>query len=167
MRRFQIWAWRYIPGVHPGIESFILRADGEGLSELEEHLARCAQCRRHAELLQTAVRCAHEGERADAISTTPLLNETFRNVQLHMRAWCSLGGLTPGRQSAGRRRGHSGLSKAVEFYFGKETARRIECCPRWGAADHPLTAITNPLFKAFLGTIAADAVARQIATSTM
>jgi hypothetical protein len=78
-----------------------------------------------------------------------------------MRAWCSLGGfagesrLRTGRQSPQ-------LARAIEFYFGKEAASRIDDCRNWRTADHHLIPVTRSLFNAFLGRKAADALVVKI-----
>ena len=166
MGRLQDCAWRYVPGMHPGMERLIKRADGEHSPALEAHLMRCAPCRENAESLRRAVCAARDGERGAGGHTAPLLQELFSNLQLQMRAWYSLDELLPQRQSHERVLRRSGISKAVEFYFGKEIARRLQSCTRWDEADHTSTAITAPLFKAFLGRRAAEAVASRIAGAT-
>lgn len=149
MTQFQLWACRYIPGVHPGIESLISRADGRQSRELDAHLARCRRCRLNAERLCAAVVAGREDKQACHNGANAVLNEIFGNLQLQMRAWCSLGGRT--------RQQH--WINALEFYFGKEIARQ--------AGDCGVPPATKPLFHVFLGRKAAEAVARQIASAAM
>ena len=149
--------WLYIPGAHPRMESLILHAEGSKCRSLERHLQRCARCREAAALLKGAVQPSREPEPCDA----QLLSEIFENLQLQMRAWCSLAGFTAGTRT--RKRRFPRLMEAIEFYFGKEAAIRIDGCARWNAADHwELIPVTRPLFNTFLGRKAADALVQKI-----
>ncbi|MGH9612365.1 MAG: hypothetical protein ACRD4P_04725 [Bryobacteraceae bacterium] len=138
----------------------VLRADGYRCRHIEAHLVRCAGCRRDAERLVAA--CRVENHEAH------LLDEIFENLQVRMQAWCSLGGLPGGHQFLGvrRRKAAEDLVDAIELYFGKEAARRIACSAGWDVPDRRLIPVAKPLFSAFLGKRAADALASRIANAT-
>lgn len=162
MKRFRLWACAHIPGVHPGMERLILRADGAQSPEVEAHLAGCRRCQIKAEFFRSAVEAANQYDS----TATVVLEETWRNLQLQMRAWCLLGGLTARQKRRDRGSHTSRLSEAVEFYFGKEAARRIETGARWDAADCASIPMTKPLFSAFLGRKAAEALTHRISSAT-
>ncbi len=147
LRGFKHWACRYIPGPHPSMESLVVRADGRQCPELEAHLAKCPRCNEDAELLRAAVEAGRDDKQSGHKRASAVLNEVFGNLQTQMRAWCCLGG----------RQQH--WMTALEFYFGKEISRQ--------AGDCGVPPATKPLFHAFLGRKAADAVARQIASAAI
>lgn len=166
MSRFSSWMYRHVPGLHPGMDLLISYAEGCSSGVIDAHIAHCERCGRTAQLIASAIRAAREPRQASASITEPLLHETLDQLRLQMRAWCSVGGLEQRERHASRALPHSHVAKALEFYFGKQVADRMGSCTWWEAAGHPLTAVTNPMFKAFLGKRAADAVARQIASPT-
>jgi len=156
MRRARAWASRWIPGVHPGIELLALRAEGVRHRAVDAHVRRCRKCRHEADLIAAARsrRCA-----------TEVPGDLFENLQLGIRAWCSLSGVgdaaTDGAPAA-----RAELSDAMETYFGKEAARRIRGCIRSEAPEARLAPATRPLFNSFLGRRAADALVSRIAGAT-
>jgi len=165
MRRFRLWAARHFPAVHPAMESLLSHADGRRDSSVEAHLARCAQCRQKTSLLCAAVKAARGQSQTDQYRTAQLLNETFGNLQIQMQAWTSLRGTASERPFA-RGVQVSQLSKALEFYFGREAARRLQQSGRWDPADIRLVPLSKPLFSTFLGRKAADALVHRIAAAT-
>jgi hypothetical protein len=146
MTGFKHWAWRYIPGAHPGIDRLILWADGVPSPELEPHLARCAECSGKAKLLRAAI-AVGKGKQPGDDRADRLLHEVFDRLQVQMRAWRSLSG------------SQQHWVNALEFYFGKEMARQ--------AGDDPTEMATTSLLHAFLGRKAGDAVVRRIAGAAL
>jgi anti-sigma factor RsiW len=142
MNRWKRWFWRYVSGVHPGMERLVLWADGVPCPDVEAHLAACHRCSRNAALLRAAVAAGCREGQAGNHAAHPVLDEIFDALQEQMRAW---------RFSAEREQ-HWG--SALEFYFGKKLARQ-------GGSDRIVPA-SQVLFNAFLGRRAADALARQI-----
>lgn len=152
------WFSRFLPWVHPGIQSLLLRADGYRSPCVEAHLVRCRSCREEAELLRRAVKAGRNKS-----APAPPLDEIFDGLKLRVAAWCSLGGLAPARQARTAFPVHSGLKEAVELYFGKEASRRLQHFEPWDAPPVGLIATAKPLFSAFLGSEAADMLTRRIA----
>ena len=140
-------------------------ADGRRDSSVDVHLARCTQCRQKTSLLCAAVKAARCQNQTDQYRTAQLLRETFGDLQIQMQAWTSLRGMAFERPLPGGVQG-SQLSKAIEFYFGKEAARRLQQSGRWDTADIRLVPLSKPLFSTFLGRKAADALVNRIATAT-
>jgi hypothetical protein len=89
-------------------------------------------------------------------------HETLEHLQVSMRAWRSLAGLSfSGRTQQGRTAGSgSTLLQAVKIYFGEEAARRIEDSAPANSVH--LVPATKQLFATFLGRRAADALASRI-----
>ncbi len=137
MRQLQLLASNYIPGIHPGMEDLLLWADGGLIARVERHLARCSRCRDQALLLRAASRSAKRTGTGDA--TDLHLRQVFENLQQQIQTWC-------GPSPAPR------IAAALAFYFGDEAARRLDLIPA-----------TKPLFSAFLGKRAADALAHKLA----
>ncbi len=161
MKQLQLFASNYIPGIHPGMENLIRWADGERLPGVERHLARCARCRHHAQLLRSATASANQALAGSESAAAPHVKRVFENLQLQMKTWCSLRALSESR--VGEPRQAPRIAGALAFYFGKEAARRIEHSARWDDGDACLIPATKPLFSAFLGKKAADALAHKLA----
>ena len=152
MIRLRAWACAVIPGMHPGLDLLVMRAEGSRWWSVETHVARCARCRENANRI-------HAAEPAGGLAA----DRTFEHLQLRMRAWRSLAGLTHSAESQAREGDSSGtrLAQAIEVYFGREAARRIQRVTR-GNERPPVIPAAKPLFAAFLGRRAADALARKI-----
>jgi len=155
--------WPYFPGMHPGMESLIMHADGKPIRPVQRHLARCAYCRETAQALSAAVRHAEEGGASDRTRSAILLQEAYEDLCTQIQTWRSLGGSAPAHRMRSRHRGSLRLLAALEFYFGVETARRMEHASRWDAPEKHLVSSTKPFFTAFLGRKAAEALAQEIA----
>lgn len=151
------WFSHFLPWVHPGIESLLLRAEGHRLPHVEAHLVRCRSCREEAQLLLHAI----QSSRCEPAMTPPL-DEVFQGLELRVAAWCSLGELAPRRGARTARSVHSGLTEALELYFGKEVSQRLQHSRPWDAPSVGLIATAKPLFSAFLGSDAADALTQRI-----
>jgi hypothetical protein len=155
--------WRYFPGMHPGMESLLLQADGRTVRPVQRHLARCAYCRETAQALSAAVQQAHEVGELNRTRSAVLLQDAYENLCTQIQAWRSLSESAPAHRVRGSHRSSRHLLAALEFYFGVETARRMEQATRWNAPDKHLVSSTKPFFTAFLGRKAAEALAEQIA----
>lgn len=143
-----------LPWVHPGIGSLLRRADGHRSSRIERHLSRCRRCQEQAALMEDAARRSR--------LCGPALDDLFDSIDLCIQAWCSLAGFDNGRVP---RRAHvvnRELARALELYFGSETARRIQSCDRGNASAQRMAPVTRPLFAAFLGQKAAESLASRI-----
>jgi hypothetical protein len=151
MSRLRAWACAFVPGVHPGLDALVLRCEGLRCWPVEFHLERCAGC------LETARR-VQISEQAGGLAP----HETLAHLQLSMRAWRSLAGLSFGGRTGQGRAAGSGrtLLQAVKLYFGEEAARRLEHSAPVNSV-HLLPA-TKQLFATFLGRKAADALASRI-----
>lgn len=166
MRRFGEMlknTWRYFPGMHPGMESLLLHADGQTIRAVQKHLARCAYCRETAQALSAAVQQTHEDGGLNRARSAILLQDAYENLCTQIQAWRSLSESAPAHRIRSSHRGSRRLVAALEFYFGVETARRMEHAARWDAPDKHLVSSTKRFFTAFLGRKAAEALAEQIA----
>lgn len=159
MKSLRIWCSHFLPWVHPGIESLLQHAEGHRSVHVEAHLACCATCRDEAELLAGAIRAA----RAPASPNGPPLEEVFDVLQRRVAAWCSLGRSATRRQPGTSQPRHPGLAAALELYFGNEVSSRLQRSEPWNAPPVGLISAAKPLFSAFLGREAADALTRRIA----
>ena len=151
MNRLRAWACAFVPGVHPGLDALVLRCEGLRCWPVEFHLERCAACRETARRVQVS-------EQAGGLAPS----DTLEHLQFGMRTWRSLAGLSfSGETQEGRSAGSGRtLLQAVELYFGKEAARRIQdSAPPDGMH---LVPATRQLFATFLGRKAADALASRI-----
>lgn len=139
------WLVRFtLPWFHPAVADLVDWADevvGPD-NRTDRHLKRCAPCRVKAQLIRGAAQKARGHGSAD-----PMLAGTLDRLQARMR----------NRRSPVEER----LTIAVETYFGREAVHRMPA-----AADAPgrhRVLRMKPLFSAFLGASAADALAEQIA----
>jgi len=155
MSRFRAWACAFMPGIHPGLDTLVLRCEGWRCWSVEFHLERCAACLETARRVQIS---------EDAGGLAP--HETLEYLQLGMRTWRALAGLTFGPRTGQERREASGrtLLQAIELYFGKEAARRIQASAP--ANSSHLTPAMKQLFATFLGRKAAEALAARIGRMT-
>ena len=144
----------FLPWVHPGMGSLLRRADGHRSRVMERHLSRCRRCREQAALMEDAARRPRPCE--------PLLDDLFDSIDLRIQAWCSLAGFDTGRLPRGAHVVNRELARALELYFGSETARRIQACNRGNASAQRMAPVTRPLFAAFLGQKAAESLASRI-----
>ena len=155
MSRLRAWACALFPGVHPGLDVLVLRSEGLRWWPVEFHLDRCPVCTATIRRLRIA----------EATGGLPP-GETLECLQLGMHTWRSLAGLT---FTARSRQGHAAgsgrtLLRAIELYFGKEAARRIQDSAPANSSN--LVASTKQLFATFLGRRAADALASRIGRTT-
>jgi hypothetical protein len=144
-----------VPGIHPGLDLLVLRSEGLRWWPVEFHIGRCTACLQAARRVQIS-------EEAGALAP----HETLEYLQLGMRTWRALAGLTFGPRTRQERRAGSGrtLLQAVELYFGKEAARRIQDSAP--ANSSHLAPAMKQLFATFLGRKAAEALATRIGRTT-
>jgi hypothetical protein len=160
VKRIRAWMLRRLPGFHPRMDELLAWADATATGrELLPHLTRCRRCRETALRIRCAVARA-----ADQAAPVPALDETLDELQIRMQAWTSLSEAVSIRRAAplGCRTAHRQYS-ALETYFGTETADRVLHSARRDTTDHRLMPAAEPLFHAFLGRRAAEALVRQIA----
>ena len=148
----------FIPWIHPGMGSLLRRADGHRSSRMERHLSRCRRCQEQAALMEDAARRPRPCE--------PVLDDLFDSIDLRIQAWCSLAGFDIGRLPRGGHVVNRELARALELYFGSETARRIQSCGRGNASAQGMVPVTRPLFASFLGHKAAESLASRISGAT-
>ncbi len=168
MTRLRAWMWQVVPGFHPGMESILewadaragssSRAAGADLRAVAVHLARCRHCR------ETAARIGIALAGRVAKPAPAALHSAYEHLLVRMQAWSSLNGsVTAARAGKPRGEAASRHFNALEVYFGKGTADRIRRAVRRDASDRHIVPVVEPLFHAFLGRRAAEALARQIA----
>jgi hypothetical protein len=143
------------PRIHPPMEDLVEWADGSAQPGTGRHLERCAVCRAHA----LSIRRASQKAREDEIGPSELsaLALALARLQTRMRAW-------PGNwQRHARNPAHARLTRTIELYFGREAASRMAKASGGSEPERHLVQVMKPMFSAFLGAAAADALAEQIA----
>jgi len=141
--------------IHPPMEDLVGWADGTAHPGTDRHLERCAVCRAHA----LRIRYASQKARDDEIGAGELsaLTIAFERLQTRMRAW-------PGtRQRHARNPVHARVTRTIEFYFGRVAASRLVNASGGKEPERHLVLVMKPMFSAFLGAAAADALVKQIA----
>ncbi len=163
-----------LPGFHPavydllewvGAETHPLSQDATGSShrKIALHLVRCERCRDTAARLRVAIAVPAESHASESLARERCIEDVFERLQARMQAWNSLSGVaTAPRVLPVRTRAVHRQYRALELYFGRGTAERIAHSGRRGTYRHLLPA-AEPLFHAFLGRRAAEALTRQIA----
>lgn len=144
MTRLRSWTSRFASWAHPDVESLLLWAEGESRPRVEAHLAWCGNCREHAALLRDNLQTSSLDE-----TTTALVEDLFETLQLRMRA------VGDGRHD---------VTAAVEHYFGKQAVSTLASSSHRDASGVRLMSTAQPLFNAFLGRKAADALTRRLAS---
>jgi hypothetical protein len=141
------------------MEELIAWADAAaGAREVARHLLGCPRCR------ETALRIRMSAGVPEEAAHDAALGETFDHLHVRMQAWNSLSGASTARHILPlRARSAHRQYSALEVYFGKETADRIIHSARRDSSDRRLMPAAEPLFHAFLGRRAAEALVRQIA----
>lgn len=139
------------------MEDLVEWADGTAYpgTDTGRHLARCAVCRVQA----LRIRRASQKAREDEIGAGELsaLGIAFERLQARMRAW-------PGNwQRHARDPAQARLTRTIELYFGREAASRLAQASGGSEPERHLVQVMKPMFSAFLGAAAADALAEQIA----
>ena len=128
---------------HPDLESLVEWADGQAGPRIVDHLARCRTCWEQGLRIRDSVQAARRGEIPERT-----LDEVLRLLHLRMSA---------------ARSGVSDVAAALEHYFGKQALRELESSTRRDASPKTLLSGATPLFHAFLGRKAADALANRLA----
>jgi hypothetical protein len=137
------------------MDELVAWADRTAGGALTPHLTRCRRCRKVA----VAMRLAQAGR----VEHANVLDETFEQLQIRMRVWTALSeDASAGLAAPLRTRAAHRQYSALETFFGKETAERLLQSARRGTVDHRLMPAAEPLFHAFLGRKAAEALVRQI-----
>ncbi len=144
MTRLHSWSSRLLSWRHPDIESLLLWAEGESYTRVERHLARCEDCREHAVLLHNSIQLSPRDEVSNV-----LLDNLFETLRLRMQAI---------------RHGRDNVAAAVEHYFGKQAVRRLASSAQRNSSEVRLMSTAEPLFNAFLGRKAADALTSRLAS---
>ena len=129
--------------VHPDIETLLEWAERKSSARVEAHLAWCGNCREHAAILRDSVETSSMDE-----TTNSLLNDLFETLQLRMQTV---------------RDGRDNVTAAVEHYFGKQAVRRLATSANRDASEVRLISTAKPLFNAFLGRKAAEALTSRFA----
>jgi len=156
MNTVHAWLCRHTRTVHPDFAALLDHADGRMSAAVGQHLARCGRCRQEAARLSAAV-CRPSAGAA--------LADIHSDLKLRMQAWLSLGGGTAAEQTS-RQLEPGRLAGALDLYFGRRAATRIQACVSGHVPEPRLIPIAKPLFSAFLGRRAADALASRIAAAT-
>lgn len=141
---------------HLPMEELVEWADGSAPpgSDTGRHIERCMVC--HAQAVRIRRACQQAREEAAGAGELSALSIALESLQTRMRAW-------PGNwqrhtpDPANRR-----LTRTIEVYFGREAASRLAKASGGEPGRHLVTAM-KPMFSAFLGAAAADALAEQIA----
>jgi len=128
---------------HPDMESLVEWADGQASPGIVAHLARCRPCWEQGLRIRDSVQAARRGEIPEGT-----LEEVLQELQMRMR---------------GALAGGSNVAAALEHYFGKQVVRELESSTHWDAGQKPLLSGARPLFHAFLGRKAADALTSRLA----
>ena len=136
MRRWMNWR-------HPDLESLVDWADGKARPRIVAHLARCRTCREQGRRIRESVQAAQRGEIPQRA-----LDEALRSLEIRMNA---------------ARKGGSNVAAALEHYFGKQAVHELESSTGRDAGQTPLLSGAKPLFHAFLGRKAADALTSRLA----
>lgn len=160
------WVRRMMPGLHPEFDELVHwahRPDGAEPPALSAHMRSCPQCNREVQ----RIRLARDAAETDTAEHLPALSEVFESLECGMRAWSALQAPDADRISVRPSDTEPRLTtQALELYFGKEAAQRIQVSARWNDADDRLLPASKLLFHTFLGRRAAAALARQIAGQT-
>lgn len=133
--------------IHPPLEDLVEWADGSGRPgrNTGRHLQGCQECRTRALLIRRA--CQKAREDGPGAGDASALAAAFERLEAGMRAWPR----------------HARLTRTVEVYFGREAASRLAKVSGGCEPAHHLALSLKPMFSAFLGAAAADALAEQIA----
>jgi len=157
-----------IPGLHPAMDELVAWAEYamEARSAMHIHFDRCSRCRHHAGLIRRSMESA--AAREPGALETRMLDQVYRDLQMRMRAWSLLSGLTSsGRVQRFRNPANQRVTHAIEIYFGREAASRIASAVDNRGPDQHLAPTVKPLFSAFLGVKAADALAHRLVGSVV
>jgi len=143
--------------IHPPMEELVDWADGAATPDTPtgRHLERCTVCRAHALLIRHASQKAREDE--VGVGELSTLANAFERLQTCMGAW-------PGNwRRHARNPAHARLTRTIEVYFGREAASRLAKASGGSEPERHLMLVMKPMFSAFLGAAAADALVEQIA----
>ena len=151
-----------IPGMHPAMDDLVAWAEqAPQHAGTHMHIRHCPRCRQRAGFICDAMQSAMAREPGAAASR--MLDEVYQDLQIRMRAWSSLSGLTSAGVSRRLRNpANQRLARAIEIYVGHEAAARITSAVDHRQPDQYLAPTVKPLLSAFLGAKAAEALADRL-----